>query len=646
MAGIHRRNTPPRPSGDSSPIEAEVDANVLAQRAGLGHVGDLDLPASLLRCVRDRIIRASFYERSRLVSDAGPGPVEEPPRPPAPQTPPLRAFRRPSMGAGPDVLVIPQDGSPAHRAAAIIAQNLASRGLLATAHLALRELGSPVTPSEAVSALWASGFPVDLLDAFWLEGRRGADLLADIAQLALRGGAPNWARFDFRPRPAAPGFVVHPDDGAGAPGLLRFQMPRGDAFLGTDDGGPVDLLGQACAALPGVPLLISCHHQHADALRRSLAVIPSLVGRNVTLREEGSPISQWACDNAKAGDLDGSRAWLLPRYADTGEEVSKHHEGDSLAGDALALAGERVVRTPLLFQGGNILVSRSRDGSLLALVGEAEVQRNHALGLSPAQALEWLRVELGVDRCVVLPAISYHVDYEVSVRVDGLPRPTAFVNDTGAAARLIASAGLDAMHASTLLDDAEHARLSSCLRHGRLRDVVAGAWACVRPLEAGDGVFDARLAQAFATGPTDPGAPNARLFLLALDLLTSECAVPREFAHAPHFEAVLRSWERRREDRRRLRVQLESLGFSVVPVPSLAEGAFGPNTINGVHAPGLYLMPAHGGLYRDLDNAAAEVFARAMGTRVSVCPIRSRESLRREGGVRCSMAVALLRQGE
>jgi hypothetical protein len=106
---------------------------------------------------------------------------------------------------------------------------------------------------------------------------------------------------------------------------------------------------------------------------------------------------------------------------------------------------------------------------------------------------------------------------------------------------------------------------------------------------------------------------------------------------------VLRSSERRREDRRRLRAQLESLGFAVVPVPSLAEGALGLNAINGVHAPGLYLRPAHGGLYRDLDQAAAQAFARALGPRTVVCPIRSRESQRREGGVRCSAALAVAR---
>src|SRR5262245_11302369 len=55
-----------RPNMASIAIEAEVRANVLSQAVGTATVADLDLPNDFLSRVVDRIIRTTFYERSRL----------------------------------------------------------------------------------------------------------------------------------------------------------------------------------------------------------------------------------------------------------------------------------------------------------------------------------------------------------------------------------------------------------------------------------------------------------------------------------------------------------------------------------------------------------------------------------------------------
>ncbi len=60
--------------------------------------------------------------------------------------------------------------------------------------------------------------------------------------------------------------------------------------------------------------------------------------------------------------------------------------------------------------------------------------------------------------------------------------------------------------------------------------------------------------------------------------------------------------------------------------------------INGIQDRSRYLMPAYGGFYRSLDEAAAEVFRQTLGPGVDVVPILCGESQRRVGAVHCSAA--------
>jgi hypothetical protein len=49
-------------------------------------------------------------------------------------------------------------------------------------------------------------------------------------------------------------------------------------------------------------------------------------------------------------------------------------------------------------------------------------------------------------------------------------------------------------------------------------------------------------------------------------------------------------------------------------------------------------MPASGGFFAELDEAAAEVFRRELGPSVEVIPILCGESQRRVGAIHCAVA--------
>src|SRR5690606_11573208 len=150
-------------------------------------------------------------------------------------------------------------------------------------------------------------------------------------------------------------------------------------------------------------------------------------------------------------------ATLTPRYASRGEDGSTFVPGDTFLLDGLAKADHLVIQSPLLFQGGNLLaVQDPATGKRLLLVGEAEVYRNIALGLTEAQVLDAFRIEFGVDRCEILPAVSFHIDYDVCVRAhEG--QQIAFVNDTQAAVRLILKRGVDVLAFNNMIDAADAA---------------------------------------------------------------------------------------------------------------------------------------------------------------------------------------------
>src|SRR5262249_23317632 len=127
-------------------------------------------------------------------------------------------------------------------------------------------------------------------------------------------------------------------------------------------------------------------------------------------------------------------------------------------------------------------------------------------------------------------------------------------------------------------------------------------------------------------------------FLYAMDSLLSNTLKPAEVSDSRP-AGYVRALRRTTALREQMRKQLEALGWKVVPGPSISAADRSIDYLNGVHAKGLYLMPAWGGLYRGLDDAAIDAFRRACGPDVRIVPILSSESQRRNGAVRCSVGV-------
>ena len=510
--------------------------------------------------------------------------------------PALRGFR-------PDDAPVALD-EPMRRAAAIVQKQLARDGLVATAAAAAGILGT-----DDPAKLAAVGIPADLL-AFFDRGSGG-----------------------FAFRQTVPGFRASSESGEEEIRLARVQITSSSYFLGEGDGGSVDVVRQLLAALPDASFFASIEEKHVDGF---LETAKGWRGK-LTLVPEPLPVSQWAQDDGKPGDADGAAVLLVPRYASRGEDGASLVPGDTFVGEGLAAAGLRVARSPLLFQGGDLLVARDpKTGERILFVGEGDVWRNTALGLTKDQVLEAFRIELGVDRCTVLPAISFHVDEELSLRAVG-DRLVAFVPDVVAAARIVLRCGVEALEKAGVL---RAAGPIGDLEAGRDAEFLASVLPPVIARCPAYGRFPESLASSFSRGPADSGVGNLQRFLIAIDLLSSwtmDLDHPPP-SYDPHAIAYLRSFRRRDAERRELAATLRKSGLDVVRIPSLPEEKRGIDFLNGVHDRDRYLMPAWGGLYAPLDEAARAAFAKALGPGVAIVPILTSESQRRGGGVHCSLS--------
>lgn len=675
-------------------VEDEVLGNLRAQPIGGGGaepahtVADLALPEPFLRRVAGRVIRSSYEEHFRAVVADVAGTPRHPTAPPtkAPRAmgrsiasirlvdrsrggvavrwsslpegrPVLRGFRAP-LGAAdsPSIPVaLPQEADAAtRRAAAVIASRLAVEGLLATLAHAVDALG-PDAIREAgdggIGALAAAGFPVDLLAMFSLPGAAPGDTAATIrlvaerlasreAPLTLAARLRDSSRFHWTP--TVPGFRAASDAGDEPVAMLRLQL-TGDAYWGgRGAGGGLDVARQLAAAAPELRLLMSVESRFAEGVMSEMSTWPSMGEGRACLIAEAATVGQWARDNGVVGWTGGAggSVTLAPRYASRGEAGAVFVPGESAIMEGLKAAGLRVARSPLLFQGGDLVVVPDPGVERrVLLVGEAEVARNTMLGLTAPQVVEALRAEFGVDHVEVLPAASFHVDYEVSARVVG-DRVVAFVADTASAARLVLEAGVRALEGRRLLDRSIARAGLAALTAGNRGAVLEAVGPPVYARAIGPGRWPESFAGAFAAGPGDSGIGNLHRFLLALDMLAARTyepdgAPPGADEHLAAYLAALRQAE---ADRAIIRDRLASLGWTLVAVPSLGDGARAINPLNAVHTPGRLFMPAYGGLYRPVDDAAAAVYRRAIGAGVRIVPILCGESQRREGALRCSVA--------
>jgi hypothetical protein len=646
-----------------------VIANIKGQKLGPATVADLALPDSFVRRVAGRTLQAWFGERFRIVvDDIGaanqeplPPPASDPSQPPAStvrvpcpnppasaeapaRPPPSRNFRWPSRAGDDQFPYETPAGGPALIAelSTLIARSLAKDGLLLCAARALavaKRTTADLQAAEALSLLRQAGLPSDLLPSFRAV-RCGSDehtvvdwLMKQLGSASPERLRPALAKVPFDFGASAPGFTSIPDSGQVEPETLRIQLTRAGYYAASGDGGSLDILRQLLEKTRA-RLLVHAQEHHAAALPAAMRTWPTEFRDRITLLVQSSPLSQWAQDSAKPGRRpDGHGATLTPRFASRGEEASQLVVGDSCIGSALQAGGHEVIRSPLLFQGGNLLTVQEPSGRRTLLIGEAEVHRNRALGFSYDQALAALATEFGADKTAVLPAASMHLDYEISVRAHqgGV---VALVNDTRAALEIILTECVGALSIASLLSDELTREAREHIDNSRFKQLLDLTW----PILAPAGRFPLSIAKQFKRGEADSGVGNFLRFLGALDV-SAALSRPGPPRSDPYLAAYLHAIERQEQDRAVIKEQLRALGWKVHPVPSLSFGDRSTNALNGIHTPTTFLMPAYGGLFAPLDGAAAASISHAFTGQVEVVPVLSGESQRRDGAVHCSVSV-------
>ncbi len=671
-------------------VEREVRGNVLGQAFGVGTVADLNLPEEFIRRCADRVIVSSFNERHRIVvGDAPPRAeqVQPPFEPPSPHSAGVRVLEGASMrdrrwselptqttavlrgfafphgdGGGAPGLPGPAEPYELRRAAAVISKNLARNGLPATAleaAVAMRPLLGAGCGAVAVgSLLRRAGLPVDLLAVFEAPGSGGfarggcVDWLAarlaegkhspSAAIRAVLGGAS--AKF----RPTLNTFRASSDSGGAEPHLIRLQLTRGDDWLGGGDGGALDIARQAAAMFPGIPMLLTARQDHAESARRHAAEWARAGCRTapITVIAESVTVSQWAQDNARAGTVEsgGVRgpAALLPRYASRAEEFTAFVPGDTICAESLGEAGVTVARSPLHFQGGNTMVVDDRaNRRRVLLIGEAEVYRNIGLGLTREQAIDALRVEFFSDEAVVLPAASYHIDYEVlCVTSPSTGRVTAFVGDQAWGAGVVVAAGLAVLEHAGMIDASTRERIEATTAAGSpdaaAIERVFGAIGREVPARGG---FPLELANRYTQDtPGESEVGNFLLFVDALDSLAARAGLGSDPRVPGHAAAAMSARLRMEADREEVRRVFEGLGWEVRALPSHTAGPRSTCPLNGVVLGGSVVIPTVSGLFGEVANLAADRIVEAI-PEIQVRKTGAAESLRRNGGVRCAMSV-------
>lgn len=558
--------------------------------------------------------------------------------------PELRGLGLPVLEPDPRATEIaaPTEPPALRDAATIVATRLARDGLPRTLAAVVRRLGAEASTPEALAR---TGLPMDLAAAFvtgdgepllaWIRtevaaGRTESELATALAS----------ARFVFAP--SDPRFSVATESGEHELGLLRLQLTRGDDWQAAGDGGSVDLVRSLVAGVPDAQLLVSIQSTHLDDFMATAADWPWGNPARTRVVVDPGVVSQWAQDNGKAGVLAdelgrAAPATLIPRFASRRDDGSELVPNESWLFAGLAEAGHPVVQSPLLFQGGNLLaVQEPSTGDRILLVGEAEIHRNVALGLTPRQIAEALRIELAVDRIEVLPALSFHIDYDVTVRAIG-DELVAFVNDTDAAVRIILGLGIEALAAAGELGEEASAEARSRLAAGDLPAIVPIIAGVLGRRALPNGGFPLSLARAFAQDPADSAVGNFRRFLLAYELVAAH-VVPPGRAGTAHAEAYLASLRARPTREAAFRARLEASGMRVVMIPSIAEAEESLVTINGIHGRRRYLMPVTGGFFAPLDEAARAAFAAELGPDVEIVPIRTAETQRRVGALHCAVS--------
>jgi agmatine/peptidylarginine deiminase len=157
----------------------------------------------------------------------------------------------------------------------------------------------------------------------------------------------------------------------------------------------------------------------------------------------------------------------------------------------------------------------------------------------------------------------------------------------------------------------------------------------MRPNISPTGRFRAAFARLFSTEPADSPVLNLQCFFAAMDVLASTSLTRSEIDAdqlAIDYFAALRELQATAREQQDI---LSKLGWKIVPIPSMPDLYRSLNYLNGLHNRASYLMPAIGGFYRGLDDAAEQAFKAALGDQVAIIRIPSQEIQRHHGGLHC-----------
>jgi hypothetical protein len=564
---------------------------------------------------------------------------------------PLPGFRAPVLGNTNNLeataAIAAQSINPGE-VAQLIQRQLPREGLMATLAAVLRQMGPErFTSGEARSAaeLEKHGFPVDLLRYVRLgQGRpntAGAVIVA-VAKALEESEDFNRLSSTLKKAPFVytatdPNFSVALESGEEQIATLRLQL-SGGFRNGVVKGGTVDVIGQLVAAVPHADLLVTVPEQFAEDARL-LAMRCWPLGRpaRLTLVSHPGPILAWAQDNAKPGIVVGAdkprAALLVPRFASRGEASSTYTPSESYLVDGLRQAGVHCVQSALLFQGGDLLIAREGKKRVL-FTSEATLYRNIALGLNHDQVLQAFRAEFKVDEVVVLPAVSFHIDYDVSFRTLGEEK-LAFMNDDLAAALQILQRITLLLSEQQLLPATALDKLRDDLQKQNWADVLKLFNEFVDQHRAPSGEVRDNLVRRFNAGYTDSPSHNFEIFLGALHVLRSRTPMEKQTSATTEENELIRALSELHSRHLEQEKLLASRGWKVVKIPSLHSYYRSANYVNGVQDKAAIYVPVIGGFYSSLDDAAVKAYEAALPSNVKVVRINTRDIQRVSGALHC-----------
>lgn len=465
------------------------------------------------------------------------------------------------------------------------------------------------------------------------------------------------------------------------PRAIRLQLNRADYFEGVGSGDNLDVVLSMLRTLPSVHAAVGVQRSHVMPFLRVLGSTEVRREAPVTLmivpdqRDPTDPtlaLSQWAHDNAKpARTPDGRSALIVPRIATRGDCPSQEIPAERLVLEGFGASAPsadlqcELVQSDLLFQGGNILVveqalAAKPGGGVgeggggterVLVIGEAEIERNRHAFASTEEIRERFRTTFGVDRVLVLPNISFHIDYDVSFRADS-GRVTAFVNDQQTACRIIAEIAIERLERSR----ASPADVLRALRQAVMKQdaqaVAAHLAVTFRPHITPDGRFAPSILTALWPTQSKHGDEKSPLparvafvyrILAAFDHLIAPVFVgSRPSENATPIETYFLAMTRQTREREALHKQLREQGWLVAQIPSTSDGACSLNALNALHMGQSAILPSFGRGLEPFDVATRNAWERGLSrfrghSRDQIVQIGCDESQRRQGAVRCTV---------